>query len=114
MKYPNVSNAEATEPSKPVTSVPDHSKQGFSSASGVIAIVALLVIVPVIVVAVVVTRKRNKKTINQSDYSTNNNAPETKPVSHAEKVVVCKKCGQMLPSDSVFCHFCGTRIEKEP
>lgn len=114
VKYPNVSNAEATEPSKPVTSVPDHSKQGFSSASGVIAIVALLVIVPVIVVAVVVTRKRNKKTINQSDYSTNNNAPETKPVSHAEKVVVCKKCGQMLPSDSVFCHFCGTRIEKEP
>ena len=116
VKYLVVSNVEATEASKPTTSVPDHSNQGSSNDSkdnsGVIAVVALLLIVPAIVVAVVVTRKKNTETTNQSGYSTNNNALVTKPASDREHTITCKKCGQALPSDSVFCYMCGTQIGK--
>ena len=116
VKYLVVSNVEATEASKPTTSVPDHSNQGSSNDSkdnsGVTAVVALLLIVPAIVVAVVVTRKKNTETTNQSGYSTNNNALVTKPASDREHTITCKKCGQALPSDSVFCYMCGTQIGK--
>lgn len=27
--------------------------------------------------------------------------------------MVCKSCGKTIPDDSVFCHFCGTKVETE-
>ena len=117
VQYPAVSNVEDQETSKPTTSKPDQSNRNSSDASknnsGAIVAAVLLLIVPGIVVAVVVIRKKKQKIENQFSYSTNN-APVTKPESDTEQTVTCKNCGQTLPSDSVFCHICGTRTEKEP
>lgn len=130
VKYPTASGVEDTEPSKQtapsvgetepsrqIASGPNLSNQNSSKASkghgGVIAVVVLLVIVPAIVVAVVVTRKKNTETFNQPDQSISGNAPVIKPVAVTEPVITCRQCGRTLPSDSVFCHMCGTKIEQE-
>ncbi len=46
------------------------------------------------------------------------NAASSAPASNSsttEKKVVCPKCKQTLPEDSVFCHYCGTSLaEKAP
>lgn len=127
--YPPVSNVEETEPTKQTT-LPTYSsnqnshnvspnassngsKNDSKNNSGVIVAVVLLVIVPAIVVAVVVTRKKNRQTTEQPSYLTNNNVPETKPTSDTKQIVFCRKCGQKLPSDSAFCHMCGTKIDWE-
>lgn len=109
------SDAEETEPTRQTTTVPNYSNQNSSNGpknhSGVIAAVVLLVVVTAIVVAVVVTRKKNTGTTKQPDHSTNDNTPVRKPVIDTEPVITCKKCGQRLPSDSVFCQYCGSKIE---
>ena len=36
-----------------------------------------------------------------------------KPQKPEEKKILCRKCGHMLPQDSVFCHFCGTKVQED-
>lgn len=48
--------------------------------------------------------------------------PKTEPVQSAPiqqepqmySLIRCPNCHEMIPSDSKFCHFCGTRIEANP
>lgn len=71
--------------------------------SGAITAVVILIIAAVIVAVVLVLRKRNAKTT----YETINNKTDC-----ITPTVYCRKCGQRLPSDSEFCHMCGTKIDK--
>lgn len=111
VKYPIVTNADHT-------GLPNQasSKDAPNNAAviTVVIVVLLLAIAPVIVIAVVVTRKKRNEIMPQLDCSPTYYAPETKPVSNTEQSVTCRNCGEILPSDSVFCHICGTRIVKEP
>lgn len=70
----------------------------------------IIVVIAVIVVAVIISRKKNNVTANSTPIC---NTPTPEPPSKHESVIYCTKCGHALPLDSVFCHKCGTIIEKE-
>lgn len=82
-----------------------------SDHSGIIAVVSLLVIVAFVVVIVVVSQK--KKNTNTFDCAPTYTPPAPQPPRVPQTTIICKNCGLALPLDSVFCHVCGTKIEKE-
>jgi len=51
-----------------------------------------------------------KREAERIDAKNAEKAATTTNTPPAEKKVVCPKCRQTLPSDSVFCHYCGTAI----
>lgn len=114
--YPPVSGEEDPAPTNQTTLPTYPSKQHSHNASenaapnhtGVMPAVVLLVIVSAIIVAVIATCKKNRKTREQAGH-----APEMQPVSDPQQICFCRKCGQKLPSDSAFCHICGTKVVKE-
>ena len=67
-------------------------------------IVFLSVVVIIVLVIVLVYNKKENKTA-KSD--TDEMSKEVK------STIFCKNCGAALPSDSEFCHICGTKIEEE-
>ena len=116
VNYPAVSEAEATDPSKPATSVPDPSKQDslksdlYNAAAIVFVVLLLLLIATVIVIAVATIPKKRNEILPKLEHSPTYHAPETKPISNAEKTVVCKKCGEKLIENRRFCTRCGTEM----
>ena len=106
VQYPSVSNVGGVGSTNNTTS--NSSNNNTDNNAGVIAVIVLLVIVAIIVVAVIVSRKKNDEAAN---YTPTYNVPESQ--SEPEPVTYCAKCGQALPLDSVFCHKCGTKANKE-
>ncbi len=106
VQYPSVSNVGGVGSTNNTTS--NGSNNNTDDNAGVIAVIVLLVIVAIIVVAVIVSRKKNDEAAN---YTPTYNVPESQ--SELEPVTYCAKCGQALPLDSVFCHKCGTKANKE-
>lgn len=106
VQYPSVSNVGGVGSTNNTTS--NSSNNNTDDNAGVIAVIVLLVIVAIIVVAVIVSRKKNDEAAN---YTPTYNVPESQ--SEPEPVTYCAKCGQALPFDSVFCHKCGTKANKE-
>lgn len=114
--YPPVSGEEDPAPTNQTTLPTYPSKQHSHNASenaapnhtGVMPAVVFLVIVSAIIVAVIATCKKNRQTQEQAGH-----APEMQPVSDPQRICFCRKCGQKLPSDSAFCHICGTKVVKE-
>lgn len=111
--YPSSPNLQNSSPNTSVNSSPNitanASQKASSDHTGVIVVVLLLVGVFAIVAASAVIRKKKRKSEEQFGYSTNENAPEAQSASDTAQACFCKKCGQKLPSDSIFCHICGAR-----
>ena len=78
--------------------------------SGIIAVVFLLVVAIVVVIIVVSQKKKNTDTFDCAPTYT---PPAPQPPRVPQTTIICKNCGLALPLDSVFCHVCGTKIEKE-
>ena len=72
-------------------------------------VVGLLLLAVFVVVVVVKCRKNNV----QEENALVENVYKQKQSSVSLPTVICQKCGHALPIDSVFCHLCGTKIEKE-
>jgi len=72
---------------------------------GIIAVVGIVAIV----LAVAISRKKQF----EEEHMQMDPSSKLQPKEATIITVVCKKCGQALPSDSEFCHICGTKIEKE-
>ena len=63
-----------------------------------------------VVVAVIVHRKKKK---NEYEEMVEFCAELAKAQKPEEKKILCRKCGHMLPQDSAFCHFCGTKVQED-
>ena len=63
-----------------------------------------------VVVVVIVLRKKKK---NEYEEIMEFCAEPSQPQKPEEKKILCRKCGQLLPEDSAFCHFCGTSVTRE-
>ena len=102
VQYPAVSNVGAVSST---TNTNAGISNNSDDSSGIVAAVIVLVIVVIVVIAV----KRITPTA-----STNSTPPPTpEPIIKDEPSIYCTNCGQELPSDSVFCHKCGTKTLKE-
>lgn len=96
ISYHSASNASSENSSKQ------------NSVSGIVIGLGVLVIVLAIIgaiIAVVIVFQKKKKLAQITKTAAVNDASSTD--------VLCKKCGQALVSDSVFCHACGTRVTNE-
>lgn len=67
----------------------------------------LAVVIVMVIVAVIFSKKKAKANTIATD------AYELQPPSTPKTLTICKNCGQSLPHDGVFCHICGTKIDKE-
>ena len=86
-----------------------------SSASPAIWIfVGIFFLVIAAVIAAVLLKKKKAAALRQTSYHGPSIPSAPFPIP-AERTVLCPTCGARLPSDSTFCHLCGTRIVvKEP
>ena len=77
----------------------------------VVAVAVYLLIVMVVAVAVPIYRKRaaRNKAITD-DLSPGNSTPPAAAPKVTAAAIFCRKCGAALPSDSTYCHRCGTKI----
>lgn len=97
-----VINQIPSEPNNP----DDHSNQAI--------VVILLSIVVIVLIAIMIFLKKNSgKDIQTSyPYPSHYNTANPVPPNNSEPIILCKNCGQPLPSDSAFCYMCGTKINK--
>ena len=124
VKYPTVvpeieNTPPSEEPSEPATSTPSTdpstgpaldrkpSSDEENNNTGMILAIVLVGVLAIVVGVIVVLRKKNQKDALEFCSS------PSQPQKTAEKKIVCQNCGQLLPSDSAFCHVCGTKIDKE-
>ena len=73
--------------------------------SNVVTIIVFLSVVVIIVLVIVLVYNKKENKTAKSD--TDEMSKEVK------STIFCKNCGAALPSDSEFCHICGTKIEEE-
>lgn len=104
VQYPTPS-ITATVPS-PNTS-PSSAENASAFFAALTAIGIVLILLGGIIAAITLIRKKAKK-------ETSHSAPDEN-IRHipSAKAVFCRKCGHALPSDSIFCHICGTKILPE-
>ena len=81
----------------------------------ILPFITVIVIVLLIFLLVSKIDKKNKKQMNSvSINSVEELVPELNSLQQFEnEYLYCRKCGQQLPSDSGFCHICGTKIGDE-
>lgn len=102
VKYPSVSDTSDYDYDNSTSFETDNSKEN----SDVITSVILLMVVAGIFVAIIIYRKRKNKDDDLSDCDLT--VLESK--GYYEQNTFCRNCGQELPSDSEYCHICGTKI----
>ena len=107
VQYPTVSDVSGVGSTNNTSS--NNSNDNANDSSGIIAVFVLLVVAVIVVVVVISHKKNNKSAKCTPIYNTSTNEPPNK----SESTIYCTKCGQVLPLDSVFCHKCGAKIEKE-
>ena len=126
VKYSSVSLESTTpnkEPSEPSASdsnaniTPNVDWNTVSDDNDTTAVVVIVLIVAMAVAVGVICWRRKSGDFDDyaDDFAEEEPAEMTQPYSSvpSAQTIVCKHCGQKLPTDSVFCHFCGTKIEKE-
>ncbi len=109
VQYPTDSNISGVSSTNNTYSGTDTSNNN----SGIVAVVILFLIIVIIVVAVILSRKTNTDTTSATTDAPIDNIPIPEPTNNTELTLSCKNCGQLLPSDSKFCHVCGAKIEME-
>lgn len=88
------------------TQTPNSDNYSSESTNAPIIIVAILLII-IGAIGIITVLKRRKSALEPY------NIPET-PQQEAQKPInICRNCGWALPLDSIFCHNCGCKIEKE-
>lgn len=112
VQYPAALNTESVYSSDDNNTVYDNTNNNSGYNSGAVAVVILLLIAAVSVIVILTTRIKKSQITVEADNIMNNEilTPETQ--NNTETTIVCKNCGQALPSDSAFCHKCGTKINK--
>ncbi len=111
VQYPIIS-AVAGVGSSYISSLTDSTNNNSDNSSVVIAVIVILLIIAIIVVSVIIYNKKNSETVNTTNHTPNYNEIMPEPTISTEPTIYCKQCGQSLPSDSDFCHICGTKINK--
>ena len=109
VKYPAASTEAGSTPTNNPSLEYDNYYDTINDNPGDILII-VLPLIAVVVVAVVIYRKiQEKRQEKMLEYQ----FPESQAPAVTEQRDFCRKCGQLLPSDSEFCHMCGTRTKKE-
>ena len=77
---------------------------------GLVAVIIVIVFITALTVLIIIYyNKRKSKIKYEAQYiETDINEEE---IGEA-MVLYCRRCGQLLPNDSEFCHICGTKIDK--
>lgn len=85
-----------------------------SSVTDIITITAIALLLFAVIIVVVI-RKRAEALERKATYNYTSHEETTNHIHPAatNASIYCRKCGQELPADSMFCHICGTKIVKE-
>ena len=114
VEYPAASVPATIPATVPAPSVSRPAEEKAPESSGALAAgIVLLILVAGFAAMILIRKKTKKEAIHYASDQSTGQSPSGAAPNISGKAAFCRKCGQPLPPDSVFCHICGTKIIPE-